>query len=365
MVDENGTLPPGIVVYYYGGSVPIEGQARDVRRAYRTFSGRLYVERLDENLDAAGWLYTLAIDAPTGRVAVGMCVQGYCGGYGSAQPGAENLLYLSDDGGITWRAAGSLPFNATLQGFAENGPIVFSPGEGTQRFGRWWVFPEGQDLPRPAGGERLVASPQGDLLWTSSEGDFIDASGSVVWRRFDGAAFGLDRGRWQYTRAGFATAFTGGRAGASRKWFLEISRAGDLVRAFWSDEFSVNVLGELHAGVFLIDSSHVTPTTIGRAGVIDLEGRAVTEWADLKGPGDREAFARAGVMDHFAVIVNTGDCLNVRAGAGLASQSLGCFADGVLLKDLGQTADAGGLRWLNVQTPAGAPGWASMEYVDR
>jgi len=42
-----------------------------------------------------------------------------------------------------------------------------------------------------------------------------------------------------------------------------------------------------------------------------------------------------------------------------------CAADGVLLRDGGETHQAGGDTWLKVVTPAGGEGWASIAYLER
>ena len=71
-------------------------------------------------------------------------------------------------------------------------------------------------------------------------------------------------------------------------------------------------------------------------------------------------------LDLFARVVNTdGTCLNIRAEPGSAGQVLACEADGMLLRDLGQTAKADAVMWLRVATPAGVEGWASTQYLER
>ncbi|HEX6031442.1 MAG TPA: helix-turn-helix transcriptional regulator, partial [Tepidiformaceae bacterium] len=108
----DGQLPPGIVVYYYGGRVPIEGPPPDLRRAYRDSNGGLHVEKIYERIPGEGDPYWLALDAGTGRIAVALCLEGYCGGYAVAEPGSRNRLMMSSDGGMTWQDRGSLPVYA-------------------------------------------------------------------------------------------------------------------------------------------------------------------------------------------------------------------------------------------------------------
>jgi hypothetical protein len=74
-------------------------------------------------------------------------------------------------------------------------------------------------------------------------------------------------------------------------------------------------------------------------------------------PTKQEAFAR---------VVNTeGTCLNIRVLPNTSAASLDCAAEGVFLRDLGQVAEAEGVVWLHVSTPAGIEGWASTQYLER
>ncbi|MBA4179919.1 MAG: hypothetical protein C0506_04955 [Anaerolinea sp.] len=59
--------------------------------------------------------------------------------------------------------------------------------------------------------------------------------------------------------------------------------------------------------------------------------------------------------------------MNVRERPSTASVSLGCYKDGVLLKDRGETRTAEGITWVGVMAPKGpgeAPGWASAEFLE-
>ena len=74
---------------------------------------------------------------------------------------------------------------------------------------------------------------------------------------------------------------------------------------------------------------------------------------------------RAVVRGPFARVVNTGSCLNVRAEPAMTASALTCAADGVLLRDTGETQEIDGVAWLRVVTSAGAEGWASSQYLER
>lgn len=363
-VDENGKLPPGIVVYYYGGDVPIEGVPNDIRRAYRTKSGNLYVERLYDRIGATGYVYTYAIDASTGRLAIALCTAHDCGGFISASRNAENTLYQSDDGGITWRVAGSLPFGVHLSGFADDGLIVYGHQPSGQTL-RWWVYPNGREIPAPPGGTFLQRDDSGALVWGTSNGTYLDDRGVVRWAAFDAAAFGLPADRTRGNRPGYTYSTQERLSSVYRRWTLALDRAGNSVGAFWSDQAHVEVISPLAGRTVLANVHHDRPSPIGRAGLFDFATGQAIELSDLRGPGDSGAFARTAFAGSFAVVVKTGDCLNVRESPGTSGRVLGCFKDGTLLTDKGAVKEADGGSWLMVLTPSGQPGWASLQYLDR
>ncbi len=66
----------------------------------------------------------------------------------------------------------------------------------------------------------------------------------------------------------------------------------------------------------------------------------------------------------FVRVKGAGDCLNVRQSPSTTGALLGCFADNVLLRNLGETQQSGGITWWKVQTPDGTPGWASAEFLE-
>jgi hypothetical protein len=104
--------------------------------------------------------------------------------------------------------------------------------------------------------------------------------------------------------------------------------------------------------------------------LIDLEGGIAHAYAspflDAGFPfTNGRAIARAVQHGPFARVIGTGSCLNVRAEPSESAGVLTCAADGVLLQDLGQAAEADGRTWAMVMTPAGEQGWAAAEYLER
>lgn len=63
-----------------------------------------------------------------------------------------------------------------------------------------------------------------------------------------------------------------------------------------------------------------------------------------------------------AVVVGTGDCLNVRVGAGLSNDAIICLADGEQVTVTGGPEGKDGLQWWKVRTESGE-GWAAEDYL--
>jgi hypothetical protein len=76
-------------------------------------------------------------------------------------------------------------------------------------------------------------------------------------------------------------------------------------------------------------------------------------------------YVRAVLHGPFARVVDTGSCLNVRAEPAIAAPVLACAADGVLLRDTGESREVDGASWRRVITPAGVEGWAQTQYLER
>lgn len=63
-----------------------------------------------------------------------------------------------------------------------------------------------------------------------------------------------------------------------------------------------------------------------------------------------------------AVVVGTGDCLNVRVKAGLNNDAIVCLADGEQVTVTGGPEGKDGLQWWKVNTKSGE-GWAAEDYL--
>jgi hypothetical protein len=63
-----------------------------------------------------------------------------------------------------------------------------------------------------------------------------------------------------------------------------------------------------------------------------------------------------------AVVANTGGCLNIRVGPGLANDAIVCVPDGTQVTVLGGPETADAFTWWQVETPQGT-GWAAADYL--
>jgi hypothetical protein len=100
--------------------------------------------------------------------------------------------------------------------------------------------------------------------------------------------------------------------------------------------------------------------------LVDLASATVRPLRPFIDPGSFRSRNTVAVQQGpFTRVVNTeGTCLNIRAEPG-GGAILDCAAESVLLRNLLQTVDAGGVAWLRVATPAGVEGWASTQYLER
>jgi uncharacterized protein YgiM (DUF1202 family) len=81
------------------------------------------------------------------------------------------------------------------------------------------------------------------------------------------------------------------------------------------------------------------------------------------GQGERAA-APAPEPGKTARVAADGDCLNLRTQAGIDGAIITCLAHGTRLTVLSEVVNAGGLGWLQVETPDGQTGWVASVYLE-
>jgi hypothetical protein len=151
--------------------------------------------------------------------------------------------------------------------------------------------------------------------------------------------------------------FSGGSAVVNRQWEIE-GYLGSI--GSWSADENLAVISIVPA-----DPSHFYQSPL--PAVVDLN---TGMYYPIPGPffGERPDFSslgrtyvRAVQTGPFARVTGTGSCLNIRTDPSESAQALTCMADGVLLRDTGQTNG----EWVAVMTPGGTQGWASVAFLER
>ena len=157
---------------------------------------------------------------------------------------------------------------------------------------------------------------------------------------------------------GFGESLGGGGASAGGNLYISLSR---LQEALDSNALEYDLVDE----TFSVEYEHSLPV------LIDFESETI-EPIELFGPligaeysQDRNQLLLAVRGAVARVATDDGQCLNVREEPGLEAGIVRCFANGVLLRDLGITRDEGGISWLQVGTPTDGIGWASTEFMER
>jgi hypothetical protein len=101
--------------------------------------------------------------------------------------------------------------------------------------------------------------------------------------------------------------------------------------------------------------------------LIDLSSGVALPLPELKTGLEQfqQPLIRGAVTGRVARVATGTDCLNVRESPSASATSLGCYRDGVLLFDGGETRIEGATIWVAVTTPDGHDGWASAEFLQR
>ncbi|HSP53951.1 MAG TPA: SH3 domain-containing protein [Dehalococcoidia bacterium] len=315
--------------------------------------------------------------APDGSdLIAAVCVHGYCGGMGAITPDAQVWLVRSTDGGITWSDFEHLPRPEAIAGWLGPGSVLttYIDASGASSF---TARPSGQPVSPPVNAPNAWpwVTAAGEVLWHSGEGLVLRADGSTyVATDQDGVSFGKPlRGQ---QRELLPLSWT--RGTDSRYYLAELGSDGSVRRAFsgadgwinpeaWLSPVSDN---RIFASVTVPPSRYAPPDRqfVGSLpAIIDLGSATVLP---IPNPFLAEPFFNG--RNHIVAVQqgplvrvkDTGDCLNVRA-APVDGEVLECVRDGVLMREAGESAEAGGLTWSRVVTPSGTKGWSAAQYLER
>jgi hypothetical protein len=309
-----------------------------------------------------------------------ICAATNCGAVGPTSADAHARIVSSIDGGHTWTTLAEYDGYASTQ-VASDGRILIRHFSGEGDPAAWTASWEQLNPPamitRPAAAdpESFPTLVPGGVVWVAYQGNSVIAGDGTPYIKWpltaaDRLAFvhGLDGG--DVALGWSRDASTDPSQGGSTKWFIgRFHRDGTNVwtRALNTDA-QLSFGDTLSGDVLLANIQDPSPATYGQLpALFDMASGTVQP---ISGPFGQPPLAGRNRLlavrrGPFAMVTGAGDCLNVRESATTSARSLGCFKDGVLFKDLGETTSAEGLQWLKVETPSGVPGWASMEFLEQ
>lgn len=358
------TLPAGVVMYYTWAN--IEGPSNNLWRAYRTASGELKMEDLFKRMPE-GQPFTIAFDFEHGRLAVGVCIQSYCGGYGAAMPDSKAVLVTSEDGGATWTVGPALPVGTFLVGYTDRGLLMGRFLEGPTPRREFEFYPSGEPLHINEGNGHAFVSDDGEIV--------IEASGRVL--ALDGTSVyappaldveGLprwlvDAAPWSWSQwSDRETANSGAEYWGER----EGTRFTRVLR--WRGPY-LGLIAQLDSDHFLgrLDDN-TRPAPNSRLPVeIDLKAGLIHPLSDFVDPGSKYFVPYRLVAGTFAAARPAkGTCLNLFGRMAVEGSELACVPDGQLLKVLPVgPAVEGAEAWVKAELFDGRIGWVRAEFIEQ
>lgn len=389
------SLPRDLVVYLSPAPYATDSNPVLLWRVYRDGKGEIRRDDLFANLKQQ--FGPLAIvswvgDERMNWIVVVSCPETRCRGVSVGGWEGEFAVHASKDGGISWHSFPPVPHSAVP---ATTFPAAIT-GEGvlmTHFLGRtaadgllyrFFLHPTGQEVAAPGPRVTPQVVPGFGLVWEWDETENrgyapipgYDANGSVlkqaaltpalqarlIARTADGSIYST----WRYVKDRAtdphpATDYVG-RIDSNGKP-IALFTPGPIALALWK--------GPFFAGADLLLTNVNLKVTAGPfdvpAALVDLKSGLVQPVRELSGGlvDNQQPFVSGVVPGAVVRVATGGDCLNVREEPSASAASLGCFKDGVLLADRGESAAAGGISWVAVSTPAGRPGWASIEFLER
>jgi hypothetical protein len=377
---EEAELPDDVALIVEATCQPCDGPSSGLYLVYRDASGQVRMDDLfGETLDllppamstpaAIGpigpYIHSLTLNNDASDMVVDVCTHGRCVWIDETSPDAQSTLYRSNDGGVTWEEFGVLDGSYYVQALAKKGLLLNSPYQPENGWNpKYELFPSGEPVEPPPGASRgPLALPGGELAWPTDDGRLLRDDGSQI--------LTLGQGGWVQHIVPDAS---GQRlAVASIKRLGVFSLDGRPITAFsssYAPELAgwlsdTLVVGSIGAPGELLPTPGPGPVIV--PAIFDLEAGEAHPILHpfLDQPRRFSYIVRAVLHGPFARVVNTGGCLDVRQEPSAAAAVLACAADGVLLRDTGETREADGATWARVVTPAGVGGWASDEYLER
>ncbi|MBE0609991.1 MAG: hypothetical protein IH609_11450 [Dehalococcoidia bacterium] len=384
------SLPDDLAVYL--GPAPWAADSFPILlwRVYRGHDGTIRRDDLFANAKAqfgplaiVGW----AASESFGEIVFVACQEGRCRGVAVGGWEGEFDVYRSTDGGITWSAFGQVSAMTFPRAVTPAGVIMaeWQGRDAAERpVFRFFLHPSGKEVapPVPYTEPRLV--PGIGVVWEPAYQDrkfgaepVYDASGAAIAtaqpdpnlearlaaRIADGTLYGV----WNYVPDRPAdphprTAYLGQVDAAGRPVALFTPQRV----ATWNGPYFAGA-GLLLGNVELpVPAGSATPFDVPAA-FIDLSTGRVLPLRELDEglETNQQPLVRGAALGRVARVATGSDCLHVRESPSASASSLGCYRDGVLLFERGETHIEGATTWVAVTAPDGQDGWASAEFLQR
>lgn len=373
-------VPDGVALIIEIGCTECDGPTEGLARVYKDASGELHVDTLFE--EPAGppddLITSFALSADGASIVVGVCPNANCPFLAFGEPDAETVLYRSDDGGVTWReiekpdgvydVRAVLGDNVILQGPLDDEGLLQD---------RFYGYPGGAELTSPEPESALFMVGGGEIGWLTADGRLLRTSGGefvsldagfhVAWASGGRFWFDASGGRIPLVvydeETGHYLGLFGGGGGPQRFYRLD----GGASIGGWLDEDRTigNAVVPVQGLTGVPDDFPEALDLVTLPAIFDFAAHEVRPIPQpfLERYGRNRVVAV--VPGPFARVVGAGDCLNVREEPAAGAAVVGCFADGVLLRDEGEERRADGQTWVHVRTPRGREGWASLQYLAR
>jgi DNA-binding CsgD family transcriptional regulator len=305
-----------------------------------------------------------------------VCVRERCGigGMDALLPGSQTAIVRSTDGGVTWSEVGRIDVGGgDVISMAGPGRVIVTLREG-----------ESYALAYFPGLERLTPPEAG--LWPLA---FV--AGRVIWHSFEnghlwlGDEFLHDFGDSNFVSDAFQITGDASGIGVSLQTpsgaeYQVLDLSGRLLGSYQYDRLVLPrlvVREGLVVGNGTVDPSRLTQplpqnTCTWLPVMLDLstgEIRALVEGFTAAPLLCGRNHVLGAQLGPFLRAANTGSCLNVREMPDQSAPIVECVADNVLLRQAdppssvppGVNTDG----WLEVVSPSGNQGWASIQYLER
>ncbi len=372
-----GVLPQdGLSLIVEKGCHQCDGPASRFERV-TSEGGQMVVETLFDPDE--GYIYSSYFDASGGAYYVSVCSRGYCGGVGETSPDLQTTLYRSNDGGVTWEDLATFDGPASVAMVTQQGPLLnlttFADGGTDYQF----QLLGSSTIVRPPAGTEPTSANGGRLVGWRETGtnQILGLDGSPLLTLPNVDSRRPVRVETVLTNGDVLVSWLAGPSDQEVFTYLGVMEDGKLTKIFRGSDSSLSIgtgdNANLVWGNVWVSPTDVDPSRSNNEGalhpmfmdvntgeitILELYGPAFSDAYDLQRNRIREFTAGP-----FLRVTGAGSCLNVREQPAATAPVVQCFADNVLLKNLAQEQQAGGITWKKVQTPTGSQGWASAEFL--